>query len=276
MLLQGSMHIFNFCLLFLGLCFFFIPKNKKAVLVSMVFSILFASFRYIPATVTYYERGFVRGYTNYQNLLHLLTRIAPFDLYAINGVGLWEFYFFIGGLGLGFVLLFGVLPIFVKEIRLTPPELTSLHLPILLMAVLSIGTVWESLTLFSKLSVLTAERVPARFLIISFLFLALFSSIQLDRVLARFRAPLALKIAALAGLVYEGYVLLQNGRVWRLYEINTTVLKFKEPKNLDYRLSIINHVDPAYTTPLLIAWGITILSVLFVLYYTRRRSANSS
>src|SRR5690606_33941765 len=144
-----------------------------------------------------------------------LTVITPDNLYLVRATGFWEYNLYIGAAGLLFLLLFGVWPLLQRQ-RVLPHPLRQLALPLLLLTLLSLCSIYQSVAEFSDIAIFRIERVPARFLILPFTYLLLVATLQFNRWLRTRALTAPVVIASLATLLYGSERLLFNARVWRL------------------------------------------------------------
>ena len=76
--LQGSFHIYVWCLMYLGIIALFNPRFIKALFFVCAWSFLLCTFRFLPAAVTWWGRGldFLTGFSSPVMLLNGLTAIT--------------------------------------------------------------------------------------------------------------------------------------------------------------------------------------------------------
>lgn len=272
MVLQGGVHVFIFCAMFLVLVAAWSPAARKPLLISLGYATLLSLCRLAPATLVYFYRSWTSGYPTLLELLRALTVITPDNLYLVRETGLWEYNLYIGVLGLAFLLYFGVWPLLRRKLQ--PHRLQQLAIPLLVMSLLSLGGIYQSLAEFADIEFLKIERVPARFLIIPFVFLLLLATLQFNRWLRSRTPSLPALAASLAALLYGAERLLFHARVWRLRAIGLRYLQDSPPGELIHSLRLLPGNEPPYYAVLAVAWGIS-LAFLVYLVAEMRGTAHS-
>ena len=219
MLLQGALHVFTACVLFLLLFAAFNPSRARAVLVSLLWTGAAGCVRLLPAVFVARRRetAFLTGYPSLLELGRALLTILPPDAGQHGGffgrVDPWEYDVFVGPAGLAF-LLFGGVWLAVRGVEALPGGAERrLYGPMAVMAILSYGDAGVLLSL-SRIPLLSAERVTTRLLALPLLFLALLAAIRVTRALRS--AGRAAHALALAGLVAMIAGLAAHTWTWRV------------------------------------------------------------
>lgn len=186
--LLGSFHLVIWWVLLLGLVMLFNPSRARPLLLTIVFGLLLTSFRYVPAALSFGESRFPfrTGFPTLTDLIDGLVTLrdsgysATLDRFTFLEIykdsSWWEYDMYLGVAAALFVLGFGIL------IRLTRHNLPAfayraLDLPIFGMALLSMGTLYEVVTLI-PLPLLASERVTSRFFIVPLLLLVVIACIR--------------------------------------------------------------------------------------------------
>lgn len=276
MALQGAMHMFGWCLLFLGLVLVASRRNRSLVLAAMGFSVLLGAFRIVPALLQFGEREFVGGYPHPGVLLSALIRLESWrDLY-LEGLGWWEYDLYVGVLGLAFLLYFGVY----RHVRPVPREpesiarLRVLGLPMLVMTILALGNTYDVIVRSLPVPGLDLERVTSRFIVVPFVVLLLVSVVRMQAELAALRSRPTYRI--LAPLACLGLLapLLWHSTMWRLANLEADPLL---PDVLpDAVPQLIVRADPVYVTTVWLSSSVSLvalLGMLLVLIVPRRVSS---
>ncbi|MBF0408108.1 MAG: hypothetical protein HQM10_12175 [Candidatus Riflebacteria bacterium] len=113
-LLQGSLHIFVFCMLYMGVCLFSFRFGKWQVFSAIIYSVLFSLFRLLPAAKTFEGLGFLTGYPDIFAMLKSLVLLLPWNAprEGLGYIGHWELDYFFGIFAFSFLLIFGLQKIF--------------------------------------------------------------------------------------------------------------------------------------------------------------------
>ena len=187
-LLQGALHVFTGCVLFLLLFAAFNASRARAVLVTLLWTAAAGCVRLLPAVFVARrrEQAFLTGFPSLLDLARGLLTILPPDAGQHGGVfgrvDPWEYDVYVGPAGLAFLLLGGVWLAF-KGIEALPGAAERrLYGPMAVMAILSYGDAGVLLDL-SRIPLLSAERVTTRLIALPILFLALLAAIRVERAL---------------------------------------------------------------------------------------------
>jgi hypothetical protein len=185
-LLQGALHVFAACILFLLLLAAFNPSRARAVLATLLWTGAASCVRLLPAVFVARRRetAFLTGYPSLLELGRGLVTILPPDLGQRGGffgrVDSWEYDVYVGPAGLLFLLLGGVWLALRGQEALAGGAERRLYGPMAVMAILSYGDTGVLLQL-SRLPLLSAERVTTRLIALPLLFLALFAAVRVER-----------------------------------------------------------------------------------------------
>ena len=230
-LLQGSFHIYNWCLIFLLFLGFSKKKYIKPIFFTIAGSFLFSAFRILPAMVTFFNKKqtFISGYHTIQIFLDSLITIHPhtYWLGILKGEGYlspgwWEYDLYIGALGVGFIL-FGLYKYFLGK-KVSPYN--DLRIPIIGQTILSFGAFYAFISVL-PFPFLSSERVSTRFFIIPFLLLIIISAIYLQEVInaSNLEKNQKMVIAGLVGLIQMGYSLFVHSVTWSLVTLDKSAGK---------------------------------------------------
>jgi hypothetical protein len=225
LVLQGSFHIFVWCVLLLLLLACFAGRLWPAIWRALAWGAALCAARLLPAwfVARRREQVFVTGYPTLLDLWHGLVTVRD-GAFGKRGVlapvDWWEFDAYVGPAGLAFLLVFGLL--LARRLPvLRPPAERELAGPLAVLAVFSYGGAYLALNL-SGLPLLESQRVASRLLAMPLVFLIVLACLRLDRFLrARASPAWSLGAAALVGAVLAG--LLVHSSVWRVGHLRTLV-----------------------------------------------------
>jgi hypothetical protein len=179
-----------------------------------------------------------------------------------RAIGWWEFDIYVGLVGLGFLLYFGVYR------ALNGAEdhpWRGLAAPAIAMVILSMGKVFQPINAL-PLPLVNVERVSSRFIAIPFVIFLILGGVQLDAFLRERRCSTLGKWALAGLLILMLHDLTQHARLWRVARMD--VLFARTP--VDIRTEVLTLTDPIYTHALWIGAGISLLSAL-CLWWLRLR-----
>jgi hypothetical protein len=235
-LLQGSFHIFFWCLGFLAILGLFNREITRLVAFTILSTISLSLFRLLPAMFFYggSERSYASGFPSFPIFIDALTTIKTFTfehpasalywpsgnpsdpLSAVYDVGWWELDAFIGYVGLGFIAFFGIYHRFSNDPNLSRLRFPALDVPILLLGLFSFGIVFDLVSDLRIPFVSWVERAPSRFFVIPLVVLAALAAIRMQEFLPRLRKSATLKILTVAAVVQLAYSLAAHSWFWRL------------------------------------------------------------
>jgi len=271
--LQGSLHQFIWCFLFLVLLGISSFHLLKPVFLALLFAILSSMYRILPTALVAgeFKIGFLTGFPTVGDLLNgLVTLIEPAR--ALNTrtpltalLGWYEFDHYIGWVGLFFVLCFGIYFWLIKpSSRSLYPQLA---LPLAGLALLSIGRLYKPVFLLG-IPMLTGERVTARFLILPLVFLFILGAVNFQRGLETRQPGAGLQVLLLGLMLVLSNDLLQHMELWKVTQLDTL---FPVSPALTPELWVVaNHPDPPYILALAVGAGISLLSLGFLIFKVRR------
>lgn len=219
MLLQGSLHVFVWCVLLLLLALAFRWRAWRAVLVAMAWTAALGACRLVPAAVVLFgkmEQVFISGYPSAGDLLAALVRIRPITHPRQGGLfgtlNWWEFDVYLGIVGLAWLLWFGIV------LRFKGPEarrFAVLEGPLAVMSLLALDDLYAPVNRLG-IPLLSGERVSSRLLIVPLVFLLVIAAVRMQRVLeASSRRPL-IRAVAVAAAVLTALGLAAHSHAWSL------------------------------------------------------------
>jgi hypothetical protein len=226
LMLQGSFHIFIWCVLLLLLLAAFQTRLWPAVWRGLAWGVALSAVRLAPAVFVTRRRiqEFLTGFPSLLDLLHGLVTVRDAAFGKRGGffgeVDWWELDVYVGPAGLLLLVVFG-LALARRYPVLRGEGERALLAPLLLLALFSYGDAYLALNL-SGLPLLDAERATSRLFAIPLVFLIVLASLRLDRwqrdrLQARWRAAVPLlAVAIAAGLLW-------HSSVWRVAHLRTLV-----------------------------------------------------
>lgn len=225
--LQGSFHIFVWCLIFLAILGFFNRHSSKEVVLAILFAVGLSLFRLFPTIFVRldYQHPYASGFPTFSTFVDALTTIKSFTFEhpssPIYNVGWWEHDHFIGYTGVAFVVFFGIYHRFSSSSVLTKLKFQALDIPILLLVLFSFGFVFDVISDL-KLPLLSyTERVPSRFFIISLIGLVIIGSIRMQALLPTYNRNFAFKVLSVGAIIQLTHSLVAHSDFWRVERIQS-------------------------------------------------------
>jgi len=265
-ILQGSIHLFVWCVFFLILLWLFSKQHRSEIFYALVVGFFLSAFRLFPAGLQYgaSSHTFFPGYLSLTGAIRgLIADVSPYEAIIGRPSGWWELDMFIGLSGLAFILVFTVYP-FVNKTQGVGvlKKFTPLFIPAGVFAILSFGYLYLPIQSL-PIPLFSLERVPSRFMIMPIVMLIFISSISAQDWLMRRQWSLKERIVSVVFLIILGHDLLQHARMWRLENL-ARALPVPE-WTLVEDIRIANYPDPIYTTVLGISIAITVVAIVVVL-----------
>ena len=247
-LLQGTLHPFAMCMIFLGLLFVFSKEARWTALFAMIFTAWLSVFRLLPAammTRRLQPDDFIYGY---RSLTDFLNTIVKMDLYP-KVIFPWEYNLYLSLIGFLFVFFFGVLLRFSRRAELVGTRFQGLGWPILLMTIFAFHDYWFQLIyglpnlIHMADKIPNTERIPPRFMVLPLVFLTAIACVRMQRLYALFIRQRWLGLGALIGLAGMALLLGKHWQHWRLDSVEHT---FESLVTTLVHPHIISLTDPAY------------------------------
>ncbi len=266
MCLQGSFHLYIWCLLFLLL----LAGNRRShavpILWGIFFSLLLGLFRIVPALMTFWNtRQTVRpGYPTLFDLFMAFVSIREPDYQApvtwLGTPGWWEYDVYTGIAGLAILTFFGIGLRFSRREPPLPYRYACLDLPLFVMAMFSLSYFY---ILFAKLPIplISSERAPSRFLIIPLVILMVISCIRMQPFISFLKTHATATLIACAAVMEMFFSLITHSYVWRLSRLEEPALGPVEIPPI----KIIHQTDPVYIHGLQICLIISLTTALVLL-----------
>jgi hypothetical protein len=261
LLLQGSIHLYIWCLFFLGLVWLFDRNHRRAVFQAGLLSGLLGAFRLLPTGLAFSEANstFYPGYPSLEHMLvGLVFPLPPSEqLWLTTSAGWWEFDMYLGLLGLAFVVIFGIVFPMHRQDRRRP----AIYFAAGAMALLALGYFYLPFRLL-PIPLISHERVPSRFLVLPLVAMIVAASEGFQRWLDRVRPGGGRRLVMMVLLLVLGQDLVQHARLWRL----ELVAQALAPHAVETGLRIINRPDPAYTSILIISAVVSLAAIGYGLF----------
>ena len=224
MLLQGSYHQFVWCLFLLGLLGLAFPRYFWLLLRTAVAAVLLSLARLLPEVtlVGNASNNFLSGFPDFQSIWNALVTIQPpgvrSSLAAIgNPIGLWEATTYVGLIGAGFLVYFGIIRPLV-----TPGaenKYRRLLLPVAGLLFLSLTPIYNELRNILPLPIFIGERVITRLIGLVFALALFMAANQFQDWLNAGRAAKIPVVASLVLLAFDAVDLYQNYYTWSVVRV---------------------------------------------------------
>jgi hypothetical protein len=281
MLLLGGIHPFVWCLLFLGILCLYRRQYFKPVLTGVGLSLVFSAYRIFPAMINYtgYENTFVAGFASIPEFLESMISIKNYTtikgpvLGTINNLGWWEVDHFIGVLGLGVILYFGIYLRRIKQEGWETHDYRVLDAPMVVMTVLCFSYIYGIFT-HLPIPLITVERLSSRFFIIPLLLLITLSCTGMQQWLNRWKPDGNMILLMLSGILLEGFVLLSHSFTWQVKILQTKLAKvpFVDPVS-DWAKTVEGYYVPTVQISYLISLIALVTFFAGALYFKIKRPA---
>ncbi len=265
--LQGAVHFFLYCMVFLFLLALFQPRLWFPVIKAIIASLLLSMLRLLPLAIQYYSGGGVQFIFGFLSLAHLVDSFVvlhpPYILDTPSGqIGGWEVDYYLGLIGFVFIIYFGVIRNWINQ-----KSYRLLYFPMLVMVFFSMGDVY--LPIFnSPIPFMDSQRAPTRFILVPVVFLIILASIQLqDWINHQNYEGWMERVAVVIGLAFIGYDLFEHSRAWRLSIFSTKVLeRFTEVVSVP----LVNRPDPPYIISIVAGLALTVSAAIILAVLTLR------
>ncbi len=279
--IQGTFHLYVWCLIFLGMIWLFNSGTRLNVFLAMLFAVALSLFRILPAALntSVLNVEFLTGFASSGDFLSGMVQVVqPSMDYLTPGnevthlIGWWEFDFYIGWAGLAFLGGFGVW-IWLREKKGLPLMAARLYAPMLVMFLLSMGSIYK-LIFMLQIPLLTAERVTSRFWILPLVFLMALAAVGLQKFLGSRRVTrlFTLEYVCAAGVLVSD--LMRHLNLWNVKYMDYTL----PVETGGYALHIQNNAaDVVYLNTVALGCLLSLagLAVLLGMYFRASRKASN-
>jgi hypothetical protein len=252
------------------------PRSKW-ILLAILFSGLLSAIRLLPPVLEladYQKKAIFNAVYGYPTLAHLVSSMVMIQVpmesavkyFSLNvfAENYWDFNFYLGVIGSGFVLYFGL----IRWLKETPPRWHQLILPVFTSTALAIGsTYW--LVRITDIPLFGSERAVMRMISVPIVWLLLVGAILFQEWWNGRKFQASQQVAALMILVLMFIDLWSNIKVWRPSEIK----QYFAPVVMNIAgNSVANHADPQYMLVLSVGLGITLVTAIFLIVMSWRES----
>lgn len=267
--LQGSFHHFIWCILFLCILAATCWKTFSTLFKAITGAILLSLFRILPPILGMgiFDDEFIGGYPTAWDLLLALVDIkSPAESLSIrsdiNILGWWELDMYIGITGASILIFFGLYRWFQRAGQ--GNDYPELILPVSALVFLSIGRVYR-LVMMLSIPLFNAERVSSRIFLLPFTFLIVISAIEIQQWVKTSKHVVSIQLVSLGGLLILINDLWQHLKLW---QVTSSFKSFPlTPRDLSI-VTVNNHADAPYFMLLGIGAGISLITMLFLIYKT--------
>lgn len=277
MVLAGSQHHYVWLMLFLGVLVITCWRRSKWIMLAMMFSGLLSAVRLLPPVLQladYQNKGIFNAVFSYPSVAHLIDSMiflrlpvrSPVDYYVLDvfSENYWDFNFYIGIIGFGFILYFGLY----KWLKDASPRWSQLILPVLVLIALSIGpTYW--IVRATRFPLFASERAVMRMISVPIVWLFLSGAILFQEWWNQKNFGMSHQVVALASLGFLFIDLWSNLKMWRPLEVK----QYFVPVTMNITgNSVANHADPNYIFVLAVGLGITLITAIFLIAMSWRET----
>ena len=217
-LLQGTLHIYALCMIFLGLLFLCSSRARWTVLLAAMLTGLLSVFRLVPAALTLGKLSATEFENGYGSLSGVFARLDSSALLQ-SAVFPWEYDLYIGLIGVAFIFIFGIWLAFSARPELAATRFRGLYLPLLILLVLSLGDFYQQLITHLPSAVPNTERVPSRFMVLPLVFLTVMACARFQRLHQRFIQIRWLGLGLLAAVAAMVLQLRYHWALWRMSSV---------------------------------------------------------
>ena len=224
-LLQGSFHIFVWCVLFLLLLLAFNPGRWRLLLRALCWTGALACCRILPAAFVAHRREqvFLTGFPTLADVWHALLTIRD-ATYGKHGgffgaVDWWEYDTYLGPAGVLWLVVCGLGLAWKGRAALAERAERRLYGPMAVMALLSFGDAALGLNL-AGLPLLSSQRVASRLFILPLCFLMVLAAIRMQRFVERAPSRTTTALGTAAALA-TAVGLAAHSWTWRLANVET-------------------------------------------------------
>lgn len=267
MVLQGSLHVYIWCLMFLVLVALFNRPHVMVIGLTVIFSLCLSLFRLLPVGFNFedYERASAYGFPTLNVFIDALTSVRAFTFEHVwgnaYGWGWWEHDSFIGIIGVLVIAYFGIYHRFSSNPSVEGHRFQTFDLPILVFILFSFGVVFNLVADLKIPIVSWTERVPSRFFIIPLVALIIIATIRMQALLPSINRNTTFKVLAVAGIVELTHSLANHSWFWRIRGPGTV------ESVADFVFNQPSQSDAFYITTVNISAALSFVSIVLLLGY---------
>ncbi len=266
---QGSYHFYVWAVLFLLLLAVCQRDLRRPLLRTIGISLPLVAYPMLPAALTFAgaSRPFLSGYPTLEDLAAALLVIRPHTtepIGVLHNLAWFEYDMYIGVIGGAVLAYFGIWLRLKERPEAAPFRFAALDLPLLLMALLSLGIFFAPIASL-PLPLFSAERVSSRFLIVPLLMLTVIAAIRMNRVLPVWTTRPVVKVLTIFSVLQLGVSLAVHSMTWRVSVLEATARNPFDLAQVDRYFNVVTRQDPLYIALVNSAVIITLASLLVVL-----------
>ena len=260
--LQGGVHIFIWCLLFLGLLWLTAPWRLRFIWATFIISGLLVLHRLLPTFITFQPAPhLLRGFPSQNDVWGSLISLSRYR----NSLFSWEFDNYISLPGLLLTACFIAIPVWHRKIHATAAVLNRSLFPICFFAWCTLRTHWFAIINNLHIPLLSIERVPSRFLILPLLFTQTIGCIMAQDWLSGIpdgsRKKRILSLVITPVLLFNFALLIRHLQIWRMARIEAAASAMINWQKMP---TIVWREDFGYKATTLSAWGVSLLTLTAV------------
>jgi hypothetical protein len=277
MVLAGSQHHYVWLLLFLAALIMMSWRRSKWILACILLSGLLSAVRLLPPVLQladFRNKAVFNDVFGHPSIAHLVQGMlfiqlpmeSSIDYYPLNSYSenIWEYVFYVGILGFGFILYFG----WIAWIKENPPRWKELILPVFMLFALSMGSTYWIVRL-TGIPLFASERAAMRMICVPMVWFILVGSILFQEWWNAKKLEFGHQVAAIMSLGLMVIDLWSNLKAWRPAQIRDIFAPIT--MNISGN-AVANHSDPAYILVLAIGLGTTLMTAIFLLAMSWRES----
>jgi hypothetical protein len=275
-LLQGGIHQYVWCNLFLGLLFLMRAELRKPLLLAILLAALASSYRIVPAAWECWklQHPFLTGYPSLEILVAAFTSIGNYGMAPMGGLFIpvkwWEFDIYVGFGGFFALIWFGL----AAPKHLRHPEIVgalgAFGAAMGAMFFLSLADFYQFVHQL-HLPLMNSEAVSARFIIVPFILLLLFAADALSTALKK--AAAAARLVALLVLFGTGYQIYLHALVWRPQNIEAIN---HAPASVNPATILAGPPEADYRNIVVGSWIFTALAIGAIVFWWRQTTLTAS
>lgn len=283
-LMQGSFHLYIWCLIFLIILMLFNRKTLKPVISSIIFGWLLSAFRILPGAIAYYgkSKGGTQGYSSVYELFESMTALRDYSYHSYSGsLGWFELNLYVDFIGFLIIIYFGVvLSIkagFLKKEKdngyFLKNDFRPVYLSLFVLIFLSFNRFYALIDSL-PLPLLNSQSVSARFIIVPFVFILVIAVIRFNDFTEKIKTT-GIRLMLIAGVLLMTASLVKHSELWRVKRLDT-IAGFGALYNMSAQ--IINKEDSFYFMVVKYSYAVsavTLAALLLFVFIHRRKTAVS-
>lgn len=278
-ILTGSQHHYVWLLLFMGFLGIVCWRRVKWIIAVVISSGLLSAIRLLPPVLQlndYRQKGIFNAIFGYPSIGHMiesmilikLPSISPVDYFTLDTYteNYWDFNFFIGVIGFGFVAFWGIY----YWLREKSPRWQPMIIPTFALIALSIETTYW-IVRATGIPLFDSERATGRILGVPMVWLFIVSATLFQEWWNSQKFNFTNQVIALIALVFMVIEIVSNMNAWS----PSVIRNYFTPVEMNISgSSVANHLDPIYLLTLSIGLFLTIGTGIFLVLKTYKEKRN--